>query len=265
MIGPDKRWGDAMPHRKTIVILGGTTEARQLANTLVETYPGTLRVITSLAGRTKNPRLPKGDVRTGGFGGADGLATYLSEVKADLLIDATHPYAAQISKHAAAAAMTASVPRLMLNRPAWQPVPGDRWTRVADLNHAIQEISRKSDACLITTGINDLAAFAPIITTKLFVRLIDRPSEPLPIADVEVVIGKPPYRKDEEIALLRLLGIDLLVSKNAGGDGTYAKLEAARALGIEVIMIDRPPVPEGPTLGSVAETLTYISDLLELD
>lgn len=253
-----------MISRKTIVILGGTTEARQLADALVDTYPDTLRVITSLAGRTKNPRLPKGEVRTGGFGGADGLAAYLRAVKADLLVDATHPYAAQISKHAATAATISSVPRLMLDRQAWQPVSGDRWIRVPDINHAVQEISRKSDACLITTGINDLAAFASIITTKLFVRLIDSPEKPLPVADVEVVIGKPPYKKDEEITLLKLLGIDLLVSKNAGGDGTYAKLEAARALGIEVIMIDRPAVPEGTILGSVPETVAHIRDMFAL-
>jgi len=253
-----------MKAEQTIVILGGTSEARSLADTLVETYPDSLRVITSLAGRTKNPKLPKGDVRTGGFGGSDRLATYLREVKADLLIDATHPYAAQISGHAAKAAEAASIPRLMLNRPAWEARPGDRWVHVPDIARAIQEISRKSDACLITTGINDLVAFTPIITTKLFVRLIETPEKPLPIADAEIVLGKPPYKKDEEIALLRLLGIDLMVSKNAGGDGTYAKIEAARALGIEVIMIDRPDLPEGPVLGSVTEAMAQIKDLLKL-
>ena len=255
---------NAMHAPRTIVILGGTTEARRLADQLVDDHGDTLRVITSLAGRTQNPKLPKGEVRTGGFGGADGLAAYLKEIKADLLIDATHPYAAQISAHAAEAANAASVHRLMLDRPAWQAVTGDRWTQVPDIARAVAEISRKSDACLITTGINDLAAFTPIITTKLFVRLIEAPSKPLPIADVEIVIGKPPYRKDEEIALLRLLGIDLMVSKNAGGDGTYAKLEAARALGIEVIMIDRPAIPAGGTLGSVEETIAAIRKSLQL-
>jgi len=229
---------------KTVVILGGTADARRLADALVETYGDTVRAITSLAGRTKNPKRPKGEIRDGGFGGADGLAAYLQDVGADLLIDATHPYAAQISAHAAAAAETASVPRLLLDRPAWEATPDDRWVHVADIDAAVREISRRSDACLITTGINDLAAFAPIATTKLFVRLIEAPETPLALANAEVVIGTPPYKKDDEIALMRLLGIDLLVTKNAGGAGTYAKIEAARALGIEVVMIDRPPLPE---------------------
>ncbi|MEX0695181.1 MAG: cobalt-precorrin-6A reductase [Rhodospirillales bacterium] len=250
---------------RTVVILGGTTEARHLADQLVDSHEDTVRVITSLAGRTQNPKLPKGEVRSGGFGGADGLAAYLKDVKADLLVDATHPYAAQITAHALAAAEATAVPRLRLDRPAWQAVAGDRWVHVPDVPRAVAEISRKSDACLITTGINDLAAFTPIITTKFFVRLIEAPSKPLPLADAEVVIGRPPYRKDEEIALLRLLGIDLMVSKNAGGDGTYAKLEAARTLGIEVIMIDRPAAPAGNTLGSVAETLPVIRKMLQLD
>ncbi len=256
---------NAMNTTRTIVILGGTTEARKLADQLADTLGDSLRVITSLAGRTQNPKLPKGEIRTGGFGGADGLAAYLKEINADLLVDATHPYAAQISVHAAEAAISAAVPRLMLDRPAWQAQPGDRWIHVPDIARAVSEISRKSDACLITTGINDLAAFAPIITTKLFVRLIEAPSKPLPITDAEVVIGKPPYRKDEEIALMRLLGIDLMVTKNAGGDGTYAKLEAARALGIKVIMIDRPAVPDGGTLGSVEETIAAIRKSLQLN
>jgi len=229
---------------KTVVILGGTADARRLADALVDTYGDTVRVITSLAGRTKNPKHPKGEVRDGGFGGADGLAAYLQDVGATLLIDATHPYAAQITAHAATAARNTGVPRLLLDRPAWEAVPEDRWVHVADIDDAVREISRRADACLITTGINDLAAFAPIATTKLFVRLIEAPDTPLALANAEVVIGTPPYKKDDEIALMRLLGIDLMVTKNAGGAATYAKIEAARALGIEVVMIDRPPLPE---------------------
>ncbi|WNJ99864.1 cobalt-precorrin-6A reductase [Thalassospiraceae bacterium LMO-JJ14] len=247
---------------KTLVILGGTAEARKLADALVDKHGDALRVITSLAGRTKNPKHPKGEVRNGGFGGARGLADYLRDVGATLLIDATHPYAQQITRHAAEASDIAGVARLVLDRPAWTEQPGDRWIHVPSLDAAVREISRKSDACLITTGVNDLAAFAPIRTSKLFVRLIEKPQTPLPLGDAEIVIGTPPYIKDDETALMRLLGIDLMVTKNAGGAATYAKIEAARALGIEVIMIDRPPLPGGDTVADVEAALARAEALL---
>lgn len=245
---------------RTIVILGGTAEARKLADTLVDTHAD-WRIITSLAGRTKNPKLPQGEVRDGGFGGADGLAAYLRETKADLLIDATHPYAAQITAHASEACKDANIPRLVLDRPAWTAEPGDRWVHVRSIGDAAREISRKSDACLITTGVNDLEVFSPILTTRLFVRLIEKPAD-MPLAGAEIVIGTPPYKKDEEITLMRLLGIDLLITKNAGGAATYAKIEAARALGIEVIMIDRPALPESDVVTSVEDALTRVADAL---
>lgn len=246
---------------KTVVILGGTAEARKLADTLVETNGARLRVITSLAGRTKKPKLPKGEIRDGGFGGADGLATYLSDIGCDLLIDATHPYAAQISRHAAEAADAADVPRLLLNRPAWAEQQEDDWTHVKDIDDAADRITRQSKACLITTGVNDLAAFSGIVTTKLFVRLIEKP-EKLPLDRAEIVIGSPPYKVSDETALMQMLGIDLMVTKNAGGSGTYAKIEAARALGIGVIMIDRPPLPDSDTVETVDDALARIREIL---
>lgn len=259
-----KAFGSEQVMTKSVVILGGTTEARKLANLLVETYGDTLCVVTSLAGRTTNPRLPKGGIREGGFGGIDGLTDYLRGVKPDLLIDATHPYAAQISAHAVEATNKTKTPHVMLSRPPWTEEDGDRWVHVPDITTAVHEISRRSDACLVTTGINDIAAFTPIITTKLFVRLIEAPKKPLPISDAEIVIGTPPYKKDDEIALFRLLGIDLIISKNAGGDGTIAKIQAARALGIEVIMIDRPAMPECTTVTSVEDAFKHTQKTLSL-
>jgi precorrin-6A/cobalt-precorrin-6A reductase len=261
MIAPAFASEQAMPEQQTILILGGTGEARTLADKLVETYPKT-RIITSLAGRTSSPRLPGGEIREGGFGGADGLATYLINENVDLMIDATHPYAAQISAHAADAVRQTGVPPLALVRAPWSEQPGDRWIRVPDMAAAVQEISRKSDVCLITTGVKDLEAFASIVTTKLFVRLIEQPAGALPLPDAEVVIGKPPYKLDEERALMQLLGIDLLVTKNAGGDGTRGKIDAARDLGIEVIMIDRPAMPDVETVGTVDAALTWIAGKL---
>lgn len=258
--GPETVSELPMSTPETVLILGGTAEARRLADALVAAHGDGLRVITSLAGRTTSPKLPKGDIREGGFGGADGLADYLTGNKCDLLIDATHPYAARISAHAAEAAARAETPRLQLLRPAWTQQPGDRWITVADMDGAVREISRRSDACLITTGINDLAAFTPIRSTKLFVRLIENPIGTLPLADAEIIIGKPPYKESEELALFQMLGIDLLISKNAGGDGTRAKIDAARALGIEVIMIDRPALPGGETVGTVDAAVAWVSD-----
>tara|TARA_R110000868_G_scaffold143571_3_gene361855 strand:- start:14163 stop:14924 length:762 start_codon:yes stop_codon:yes gene_type:complete len=253
-----------MPKR-TVMILGGTTEARALADQLVEVHGDDLRVITSLAGRTSSPTLPKGEVREGGFGGADGMAAYMRDNGIDMLVDATHPFAAQISKHAAEAAAATGTPQLMLVRPAWVQKPGDRWIHVANMDEAAAQISRRSDACLITTGINDLDAFIPIVTTKLFVRLIEKPSKPIVLQDAEIIIGTPPYKKDDEVALLQMMGIDLMVTKNAGGIATYAKIEAARQLGIEVIMIDRPPLPKGDRVEDVAGALAAVKRTLALE
>ena len=248
-----------MPDVKSILILGGTGDARTLADTLVAVYPGA-RVITSLAGRTSSPRLPAGEIRDGGFGGADGLTTYIKDQNIDLLIDATHPYAAQISAQAAAAATATGVPHLALVRAPWATQPGDRWIHVPDIAAAVREISRKSDACLITTGVKDLEAFSRIVTTKLFVRLIEQPPGQLPRTNAEVVIGKPPYKLNEERALMQLLGIDLVVTKNAGGEGTRAKIDAARDLGIEVIMIDRPALPEVDTVETIDAAMEWVAE-----
>ena len=253
-----------MPKR-TMMILGGTTEARALADQLVEVHGDDLRVITSLAGRTTAPKLPKGEVREGGFGGADGLVAYIRDTGIDILVDATHPFAAQISMHAAHAAAATDISHLMLVRPAWVQELGDRWIHVANMDAAAAQISRRSDACLITTGVNNLDAFIPIVTTKLFVRLIEKPSKPLVLQDAEIIIGTPPYKKDDEIALLQMMGIDLMVTKNAGGTATYAKIEAARQLGVEVIMIDRPPLPAGDYVEDVAGALAAVKRTLVLE
>lgn len=251
--------------KATVMILGGTTEARALADQLVDGLGDKLRVITSLAGRTSAPKLPKGEVREGGFGGADGLAQYLRDADIDMLVDATHPFAAQISKHAAEAAAATNTPHVMLVRPPWREQPGDRWIHVADMDEAAAQISRRSDACLITTGVNELEPFMRIVTTKLFVRLIEKPSKPLVLQDAEIIIGAPPYKKDDELALLQMMGIDLLVTKNAGGTATIAKIEAARQLGVEVIMIDRPALPECARVEDVAGALATIKRTLALD
>ncbi len=247
---------------KSVLILGGTADARRLADHLVETHGDRLRVITSLAGRTTSPRRPKGELREGGFGGARGLGDYLRNTEIDMVVDATHPFAAQISAHAASACDATDIPRVSLIRPPWTPKPSDKWIPVADIAAAADELSHRDGPCLITTGINDLAAFQDVTGPKLIVRLIEAPRDDVPIKDAEIVIGTPPYRLDDERVLFRMLGITTLVTKNAGGDATRAKIDAAADLGLDVIMIDRPPLAHGAIVvddrgaaDAVAETL----------
>lgn len=229
---------------KTALILGGTGDARHLADNLVDQHGAHLRVITSLAGRTSSPRRPKGEIREGGFGGAEGLAKYINDTEVNVLVDATHPYAAQISKHAINAASMTGVPHLLFMRPEWTAVASDHWIHVSSMTDAANTLSKTAQIALITTGIQNLDAFADVQEPRLLVRLLEHPKSPLPIDGAEVVIGRPPYTLNGELALFKLMRVDTLVTKNAGGDATVAKIDAARSLGLQVIMIDRPSLPQ---------------------
>lgn len=246
---------------KSVLILGGTGDARQLADKLVDAFGDDLRVITSLAGRTTSPRRPKGDIREGGFGGAKGLAKYLKETQIDAVIDATHPYAAQISKHGVEASQSAAIPNILLDRPAWVEDPDDKWTHLPDMTAAAGALELASTA-MITTGIQNLDAFKHVHGPKMLVRLLEHPKTDLPIKDAEIIIGRPPYSLNDEITLFKLLGVDTLVTKNAGGEATRAKIVAARQLGIHVIMIDRPPTPHTNTVTSVDDAINWVASEL---
>lgn len=248
---------------ESLLILGGTGDARQLADKLVDTFGDNLRVITSLAGRTTSPRQPKGDIREGGFGGAEGLATYLQETQIDAIIDATHPYAAQISKHGIEASQSVGIPHVLLDRPAWVSEPDDKWTHVPDMTGAADALETANTA-MITTGIQNLDAFKHVHGPKMLVRLLEHPKTDLPIKDAKIVIGRPPYGLNDEVTLFKLLGVDTLVTKNAGGDATRAKIDAARALGLRVIMIDRPPMPHTKTVSSVDDAIAWLASELGL-
>ncbi|MGK5678395.1 cobalt-precorrin-6A reductase [Actinoplanes sp. URMC 104] len=217
-----------------MLILGGTSEARALAGSL----PGTT-VITSLAGRTSSPLLPPGEVRIGGFGGADGLADYLRARRIDVLVDATHPFAARISSNAAAAADSAGVPLVVLRRPGWAEQPGDTWHRVRDLAEAADLLPRLGRRVFLTTGRQGIAAFADVDAWFL-ARSVEPPEPPLPHR-LEVLLDRGPFTLDGERELLAAHRIDVLVSKDSGGPD--AKLVAARERGIPVVMVDRPPAP----------------------
>ncbi|WP_031046276.1 cobalt-precorrin-6A reductase [Streptomyces sp. NRRL F-5650] len=227
-----------------VLILGGTTEARRLAEVLAaEPLPG-LRVTTSLAGRVSAPRTPPGEVRVGGFGGAEGLAAWLGGHAVDLLVDATHPFAGTISFHAAGAAATARVPMLALRRPGWTPGEGDDWHEAGSPAEAAALLPSLGRRVFLTTGRTGLAAFAGLDGLWFLVRSVDAPEAPCP-PRTEVLLDRGPFTLDGERELLLRHRIDVLVTKDSGGAATAPKLAAAREAGVPVVVVRRPPVPEG--------------------
>lgn len=229
------------PH---VLVLGGTTEARELAAELAA-RPG-VRVTTSLAGRVSRPGALEGDVRIGGFGGSEGLAEWLREHGVAAVVDATHPFASGITANAARAAAVTGVPAVVLRRPGWRPGPGDRWHSAASLTEAAALLPALGRRVFLTTGRLGLAAFAHLAGLHFLVRSVEAPEPPLP-PDTEVLLARGPFTPDGEKALLRENRIDVLVTKDSGGDATAAKLTAARDLGLPVVVVRRPPLPEGVT------------------
>ncbi len=243
-----------------LLILGGTAEAAALARRVADDVPEA-NVISSLAGRLDPaPELP-GRVRVGGFGGVGGLRDYLAQEKINALIDATHPFAAQISAHARNACDASAVPRLMLRRPEWLPGPGDTWVEAADYGQAAARLPGLGRRAFLTTGTSGLDAFAATDGVHFLVRLIRRPDAPLPLAHATLVTGRPPFAVAEERALMETHGIEVLVTKQSGGPATRAKLEAARGLGLTVLMIARPPVEVGPAVETVDAAFAWLREL----
>jgi precorrin-6A/cobalt-precorrin-6A reductase len=253
----------------TLLLLGGTAEARALAARLVDRAdPAGLRVITSLAGRLAQPRLPAGQIRSGGFGGIAPLAAWLARHTPALLVDATHPFAARISEHAWAAAAATGTPLLRLARPGWVAGPGDRWWRVPELRAAADLLPTLGARPLVTTGRQDLAAFTEnpaCARLDLVLRCVEPPGHPLP-ARTTVLLASGPYTLAAERALMRQHRIDVLVTKDSGGESTRAKLDAARELGVPVVMVDRPHSPRGaaaiPTVTTVGQAERWVLDSL---
>ncbi|MEU7700979.1 cobalt-precorrin-6A reductase [Streptomyces sp. NPDC039028] len=222
-----------------VLILGGTTEARALAGLL----HAEARVTSSLAGRVASPRLPDGEVRIGGFGGVDGLVDWIGGHAVDAVIDATHPFAERISFHAARAAATAHVPLLALRRPGWVPGEGDDWRSVASQEEAAAALDGLGDRVFLTTGRMGLAAFADRPEWFL-IRSVDAPEAPVP-GRAEILLDRGPFTLDGEREVLARHRIDVLVTKDSGGAATAPKLTAAREAGLPVVVVRRPPVPEG--------------------
>jgi precorrin-6A/cobalt-precorrin-6A reductase len=245
-----------------ILILGGTTEARQLAGRLA-TRAG-LSITLSLAGRTAEPAAQPVPVRTGGFGGAGGLADYLRDEKIDALIDATHPYAATISANAAAAASRTGVPLMALRRPGWEPVPGDRWIDVDHMADAVQALGPTSRRVFLALGRKEIAPFEAAPQHHYLVRSVDPVEPPLNVPDAVYMTARGPFAEDGECALLVEHGIDIVVAKNSGGSATYGKIAAARALALPIILLRRPPLPEvaaAATVDGVADWLDHSAAL----
>ncbi len=244
---------------RRLLILGGTGEAAGLARGAVARFGERVAVTTALAGRTRHPGPVAGQVRIGGFGGAAGLAGYVIDHEVDCLIDATHPFAAAISRAARLAAERTGVPRLLLLRPPWRRDPLDRWIEVDSIDSAARLVGRVGRHAWLTVGAGAVAAFALASGVHFVVRLIDPPREALPLPLHEVVLGRGPFSLAEELRLLRRHAIDVLVCKASGGAATEAKLIAARELGLPVIMVRRPPTEPGRAVDTIDAALDWLA------
>jgi len=245
-----------------ILILGGTTEARQLAERLAKRTD--LTVTLSLAGRTAAPVLQPVPLRVGGFGGAEGLADYLIDQKIGVLIDATHPYAAMISANAANAAPRAGVPLLALRRPGWAPVAADRWVEVDDMASAVLTLGDTSRRVFLALGRKEVEPFADAPQHHYVVRSIEPVVPPLAVPHAVYITGRGPFDEADERGILEQHRIDVIVVKNSGGTATYGKIAAARALGLPVIMLRRPVLPDVEAVETVGDAVAWLDHTLAL-
>ncbi|AXC14315.1 Cobalt-precorrin-6x reductase [Acidisarcina polymorpha] len=243
-----------------ILILGGTHEASRLATILANNRD--LTVITSLAGRLSQPHLPAGIVRIGGFGGPDGLTSYLREEAISAVLDVTHPFAAQISRNAEQACRNLDVPLLAFERPAWERVEGDLWMHVADVPAAAALVNKWNHRIFLSIGRQQVGAFAECRDAWFLIRAIDYPTDPLPPRS-KLILERGGFDLQSELKMLREESIEILITKNSGGTVTYPKIEAARKLGIRVIMIDRPAAPNHSTFSDLGKLVGGLAQVLE--
>jgi precorrin-6A/cobalt-precorrin-6A reductase len=238
-----------------ILILGGTTEASALARALAERGE---RAVLSYAGRTDSPRAQPVPVRVGGFGGVEGLAAYLEREGVTHLVDATHPFAATMSAHAVEAARLAGVAHVMLTRPAWQAGEGDRWSHVPDMAGAVEALGGDARRVMLALGRMHVEAFAAQPQHHYVLRFVDAPATPPALPRHHLVVDRGPFTVEGDLKLMREQGVELVVAKNAGGGGARAKLDAARLLGLPVIVIDRPPSSSARMMQEVAQVLDWL-------
>jgi len=255
---------------KHLLILGGTKEARELAQRVTLMMGKRVRVTTSLAGRRATAPALAGEVRIGGFSstdsiggtgginGIDGMKAYIKDNAVDLVVDATHPFAAMISDHATVACTGVPVPRLQIRRPAWRMPPGAKSLEVEGLDGAAAILPRVARRIFLTTGTGGLEALSGLDDLWFLVRLIDTPKTPPPLADFALITGAPPYTLVDERALIKAHDIDTLVTKDSGGDGAEAKILAAGEAGITIVLVQRPPPEPGPVAETLDEAFAWI-------
>ena len=241
---------------RSILILGGTTEARLLAEALAPRSG--LAVMLSLAGRTRAPVAMPGPVRSGGFGGVAGLAAWLRREGVDLLVDATHPFAAIMSGNAVAAAAETSIPLIALRRPEWQRQDGDLWTEVEDAAAAITALGSVGRRVFLTLGRQDAHVAEAAPQHDYLIRSVDPIDPPLAVPAARYLLERGPFSTAGDLALMRDAAIDVVVAKNSGGSASYGKIAAARALGLPVILIRRPTLPDVPAVATVEAAVAAI-------
>jgi precorrin-6A/cobalt-precorrin-6A reductase len=239
-----------------LLILGGTTEASALARHIAGRPD--LDPVLSLAGRTRNPVPPPIRFRVGGFGGIDGLKAYLRDTKTDAVVDATHPFAALMSRNAAAACRDLGVPLAIYTRPAWTPQEHDRWTSVTDMHEAARALGETPRRVFLTIGGLQLAAFLGAPQHHYVVRTIDPPASIGALPSHRLILARGPFRLEDEIALMRDERIEVLVTKNSGGTASEAKIAAARRLGLDVIMVERGTPEDAETFDTLDAVLAWI-------
>lgn len=241
----------------TLLLLSGTAEARELAQLLDnENIPA----IASLAGATRAPQDQALPTRIGGFGGESGFRAYLSDANITAVLDATHPFAENISRRTAKVCDDIGLPYCQLLRPAWVASDQDQWTFIEKEEHAVRHIA-EGETAFLATGRQTLGRFANLKGRKLYCRQIDAPDGPFPFANGEYIVGRPPFSVDEEIQLFQRLGVDWLVVKNAGGTTSFSKLIAARELALPVLMIERPKQPEATRVDTVNAAMNWVRSL----
>ena len=239
-----------------ILILGGTSEASALASALA--MRSDVAPMLSLAGRTENPLPPPIPFRVGGFGGPEGLRAYLARERFDAVVDATHPFATQMSRHAALACEGARVPLLVFSRPAWTRQDGDDWLDVESVEAAVGALGEAPRRVFLTQGRLQLAAFAAAPQHLYLVRAIDPPAKIAALRNCKLVLARGPFELADELALMKAEKIEILVSKNSGGAATYPKIEAARRLGVKVVMVRQPSGGDGRMAHDLASVLGWI-------
>jgi precorrin-6A/cobalt-precorrin-6A reductase len=249
------------PRARRLLILGGTAEAAALAAAAIERFGDRLEVISSFAGRVDGIRPPPGRIRIGGFGGPQGLAHYLKSEAIDLVVDATHPFAREISLNVRLAAEQTGGRRLVLWRPPWPRHPLDRWIEVDGIDGAARALRHLGRRVWLTVGAGELQPFADLDDRWFLVRLVEARGA-LPLADHTLIEGRGPFPLEAERALIRQHRIDVLVTKASGGAATYAKIEAAREADLPVVMVRRPLPEPGERVDSIDAALDWISTYL---